>query len=132
MTGYINQTSLREYRLNKQHGCPHPTAPGESRHKTAVYRLGLYLCDRTWFSGAEGGQWYTFGELVGESPRVFTDLDAARDYSNRLGERVDRLYNDPQGSRAELSSVSCEGRYVVQIWEDNLPQSFPQEQPHYE
>tara|TARA_R110000824_G_scaffold7533_2_gene34213 strand:- start:7830 stop:8222 length:393 start_codon:yes stop_codon:yes gene_type:complete len=130
MSGYINSTSLRAYRTRKIEG--YERDDWESKYKTTVYRIGLYLCNRVEYSAAEGGCWVTVGELRGESPRVFTDYEKARGYREELDYRVNRRYNEPMGSRADLSSVNCEGHYMVQIWEDNLPEGFPTGPVHYE
>jgi len=130
MPGHINHKSLREYRTRKIEG--YEREEWESKYKTTVYRIGLYLCDRVQYSSAEGGCWVTTGELVGESARVFTDYEEARDYRARLDDRVHQMYNEPRGSRGDLNSVNCEGHYMVQIHEDNLPAGFPTEPVYYE
>ena len=138
MTGHINGKSLKEYQQNRRDKYVPEVAVGdlifepfESRHKTAVYRIGLYLCDRAFGGSEEGGWHYEYGELRGESPRIFTDENKADAYVRSLQERVDRMYNN-MGFRSDLESVCCEGRYKVMVWVDNLPKGFPTHRPHYE
>ena len=140
MPGHINHTTLREFRINQEDEYVPELRQGnnlkfsewESRHKTGVYRLGLYLCNRAFGGHEEGGWWFAVGELRGESPRVFTDLEEAKEYRWKLQDRVDRLYNNERGFRADLDSVCCEGRYCVEIWVDNLPKAYPTEPVYYE
>ena len=125
MPGHINNTSLRAYRTRKIEG--YERDEWESKYKTTVYRIGLYLCDRVQYSSAEGGCWVTVGELVSQSARVFTNYEEARIYRDRLDERVDRWFND-----GDIYSVNCMGHYKVMIWDDELPAGFPTEPVYYE
>jgi len=92
----------------------------------------VYLVDRAYGGPEEGGWYYDTGE---PQPEMGDNLDAQFFASRSEAQRhVDCYKYDVhklnQG-RAPVSSVNSEGIYEWRIT-FGMPQSYPQERPHYE
>lgn len=96
-----------------------------------LYRVNLYLLNQGYGGPEEGGWWYTTGEFIRSHSFIFTDRIEARDRMELLNRRTDVLANDPRGSQAQLSSVTCTGRFNWCI-EERDGENFPTHRPHYE
>lgn len=96
-----------------------------------TYYVNLYEIDQAYGGAEEGGWWFTCGEFIRSHSFMFTDRIEARTRMELLNARTDIVANDPRGSRAQLSSVTCEGRYNWCV-EDHPGENFPQERPFYE
>ncbi len=96
-----------------------------------IYYVNLYETDRAYGGGEEGGWWYDCGEFIRAHTFMFTSRRDACDRRDLLQERTDVIGNDPRGSRADLSSVTCEGRLCWNV-ESAPGQSYPDHRPHYE
>ena len=98
----------------------------------AFWCVSIYLCDRAYGGPEEGGWWYGCGDPVldaAEHTRIFTNLDAARAYRNRLEVEVVDALNE---GRRSIDSVLSEGQYAAVVDWGHYPQHYPQHRPHYE
>lgn len=100
-----------------------------------IHVVALYHVDRAFGGREEGGWWYDYGYPIpiaesvrlGVEPGIFTTLEEAMHYRDRLEPLID-LLND---GRPPISSVISEGRYALYITDD-YPKPFPDSTPRYE
>ena len=95
-----------------------------------IYYVNLYEIDQAYGGPEEGGWWFSCGIFVRAHSFKFTDRIEARTRMELLNCRTDIIANDPRGSRANLSSVSCEGRLNWQV-EEQAGENYPTERPYY-
>ena len=96
------------------------------------YCVSIYMTDRQYGGGEEGGWWYNVGEPVKElamHTRIFNNLIEAQDYAESLRAY---LIPDLNVGRRDISSVLCDGVYEAIIDYDEYPSAYPKETPHYE
>ena len=97
---------------------------------TKNYFVAIYLGELAYGGSEEGGWWYDCGTR--EKDRrvwIFQNEDKACEFSAKLNDRLARWVNK---NRREKSSVISDGVYEAHIWENELPDYFPQSRPHYE
>jgi hypothetical protein len=93
-----------------------------------TFIVAVYLEDRHYGGPEEGGWWYNAGDLV-RVIRVFKSECRASLYACRLNRMLDATLNK---GRPSTGSMLSQGRYVVDVCEDNAPAHYPETRPHYE
>jgi hypothetical protein len=101
-----------------------------------LWWVGIYKQDRAFGGPEEGGWWYDCGEhcdqevyfAVDMLPGVFRTETEAVEYAAKVQEAVKPL----NVGRRSISSVLSEGQYGVMVFEDKLPDYYPEKRPHYE
>ena len=99
------------------------------------YSLGVYKTYRNYGGPQEGGWWFDSGRLEYRSKKTFFRLHEALDYYDSLQAKIDSMWNDPRGVRADLNSALGEYSFRVHVGdeeEDPLVDFFPSERPRYE
>lgn len=111
---------------------------GEEAEPARLYWVGVYLEDRAFGGREEGGWWYDCGTLqtapwlyseLGFTPSSHTTLAAARAARDRFADGLAKLNSE---RRSDIGSVLSEGRFAALIFEDKLPEFYPEKRPHYE
>jgi hypothetical protein len=81
------------------------------------------------FGGSEeGGWWFTTGKLVRPLAMV-SNADKAYEMARRANRLLDHLERD---LRPVSSCAYSGGRHSVAVYENTLPEYFPDSRPHYE
>jgi len=105
--------------------------------------VAIYLCNRAYGGPEEGGWWYDCGERVTEAPEGINPNDLVTLFDGRNGRLEANAWRDTlqlqldtycnnRGSRSDLNSVICEGRYIAKVYESIAPAFYPATRPHYE
>jgi hypothetical protein len=93
-----------------------------------IYIAGVYRIDKAYGGPEEGGWWYDTGELV-RPCRIFHNEETAYRYSQRMN----KLLNWRQRKMRPVSSMAYTGdRMVCEVYDDKLPDHYPEYTPHYE
>ena len=97
-----------------------------------VYCVGTYLVDLAYGGPEEGGWWYQCGQLIidGDIPLPYysTDKEDALSHKNKMIKELEEFNK----GRRPISSVLSEGKYEAIIFEERLPEGFPEKIPYYE
>ena len=99
----------------------------EARAFTGFKFVNVYDVNQQYGGPEEGGWWYSVGRFLKSRP-CRTRAEAEK-VAERWKRYLDHIFNDPRGSRANLSSVLCEGRLVVHI-QDHPGEDYPNQRPH--
>lgn len=105
--------------------------------------VAIYLCNRAYGGPEEGGWWYDCGERVTEAPEGINPNDLVTLFDGANGRHEANAWRDTlqlqldtycnnRGSRSDLNSVICEGRYIAKVYESHAPAFYPATRPHYE
>jgi hypothetical protein len=100
-------------------------------HRRSNYFVALYVCNRSMYSQAEGGCWYTYGDRdVERRVWVFRNEKHAYDFAFRFNERLRAWQKKTR--QFPISSMACQGVHQAHVYRDNLPNHFPDRVPVYE
>ena len=99
--------------------------------KRCTYIVAVFDCAQQYGGHEEGGWWYDSGSLV-RIIRVFKNDDHAYAYARRLNYKLRSRSFGPNCGKREYTSVISEGEIRAYVYEDKVPNWFPEYRPHYE
>lgn len=92
------------------------------------YYVTIYLIDRAYGGGEEGGWWFTYGE---PTDTELNQVCINKGFAKRYAEKLEAIVKKWNRGRHDIYSVLSEGIYEVRL-ETVPPAPFPSERPHYE